>query len=82
MAKLKNPSLVEEQQAKASIKPDMTLLKRRLNDRSSRRIDEEIKKNKVVNLGIPVMSTHNLKDFQRNKIQEILNEPDKRPPER
>ena len=60
----------------------MTLLKRRLNDRSSRRIDEEIQKNKVINLGIPVMSTHNLKDYQRNKVLHILNEPDKRPPER
>ena len=60
----------------------MTLLKRRLNDKSSRRIDKEIQKNKVVNLGIPIISTHNLKDFQKNKIEQILKEPDKRPPER
>ena len=82
LAKLKDPSLIKEKQDKAAIKPDMTLLKRKLNDKSSKRIDEEIQKNKVINLGIPIISTHNLKEFQKNKIQKILNEPDKRPPER
>ena len=79
---MKDPSLTKEKQAKASIKPDMTLLKRKLNDKSSRRIDEEIQKNKIANLGIPIISSHNLKDFQKNQIDKILNEPDKRPPER
>lgn len=35
-----------------------------------------------MNLGIPIISSHNLKEFQKNQIQNILNEPDKRPPER
>ena len=79
---MKDPSLTREKQAKASIKPDMTLLKRKLNDKSSRRIDEEIQKNKIVNLGIPIISSHNLRDFQKNKIEKILNDDNKRPPER
>ena len=72
MAKLKDPSLIAEKHARASIKPDMTLLKKKLNDNSSRRIDKEIQKNKITNLGIPIVSVHNLKEYQRNKISDIL----------